>query len=113
MKQLLSLPVTDCEQWNDLAALGIDPEDIDNQMLVTVGLWRAAVDGDVKAYREMRHLIGEGETDLDRKIKRAQLEKIKAETESLKKSGNDKIDSENNLMEILKAGGVDDLDSAE
>ena len=113
MKQLLALPVTDCEQWNELAALGIAPEDIDNNMLVTVGLFRAAADGDVKAYREMRHLIGDNETELDRKIKRAQLEKIKAETEVLIKSGNEKIDTENNLMEILKAGGTNDLDETE
>ena len=113
MKQLLALPVTDCEQRNELFALGIDPEDIDNNMLVTVGLFKAAAAGDVKAYREMRHLIGDNETDLDRKIKRAQLDKIKAETESLKKSGNDKIDTENNIMEILKAGGADDLDETE
>lgn len=113
MKQLLALPVTDCNKRNELAALGISPEDIDNNMLVTVGLFRAAADGDVKAYREMRHLIGDNETDLDRKIKRAQLEKIKAETESLKKNGSDKVDTENNLMEILKAGGADDLDETE
>lgn len=122
MKQLLALPVNNCEQWNDLAALGIAPEDIDNNMLVTVGLFRAAAGGDVKAYREMRHLIGDNETELDRKIKRAQLDKIKAETEEVKRrvevdDSNSSEDCRHSLIEALRESATDiwegDDDNAE
>lgn len=105
MKQLLALPVTDCEKRNELAALGIDPEDIDNNMLVTVGLFKAAAGGNAKAYHEMRHLISDNETDLDRKLKRAQLDKIKAETEAIKcqNNNNDTVDedSHRSLVDAL------------
>lgn len=97
MKQLLDMPVTDVDQWNELAAMGIPIEDIDNKMLIAVRLFKSAADRNVKAFHELNCLIGENETDLDRKIKRAQLEKIKAETEAVKKSGSDKTDTELNI----------------
>ena len=55
----MSLPVTKLKHYNELAKLGIDPEKIDNNMLVVVSLFNAAVDGDVSAFREIRDLIGE------------------------------------------------------
>lgn len=84
MKLLLSLPVTDNDSFDALAMMGVPNEDADNRMLMTLGLFRAAAAGNVQAYREARELIGEGD-DLDRKLKRAQIEKIKAETEAIRK----------------------------
>lgn len=45
----LSLPVADRRRWNKLARRCIDPEDIDNQMAMIVGLTEAATAGDARA----------------------------------------------------------------
>lgn len=88
MKLLLSLPVTDNDGYNELAMMGVPIEDMDNMMLMTLGLFRAAAAGNVQAYREARDLIGESD-DLDKKLKRVQLAKIKAETEEIRRRSDD------------------------
>lgn len=55
----LSLPVTDRRSWNKLARREIDPEDIDNQMAMIVGLTDAAVLGDARAGRLIVDILGE------------------------------------------------------
>ena len=55
----LSLPVSDKRTWNRLARRGIDPEDIDNQMLVIAGLTDAATCGDAKAAAVLFKALGE------------------------------------------------------
>ena len=55
----LSLPVTDRRVWNKIARDGVDPEDIDNQMAVIVGLTEAAVQGDAKCAKVLIDLLGD------------------------------------------------------
>lgn len=55
----LSLPVSDRRKWNALAKRGIDPEDIDNQMAMIVGLADAAAKGDARAGRLIVDILGE------------------------------------------------------
>lgn len=55
----LSLPVSDKRTWNRLSRRGIDPEDIDNQMLVIAGLTDAAACGDAKAAAVLFKALGE------------------------------------------------------
>lgn len=55
----LSLPVSDKRTWYRLARRGIDPEDIDNQMLVIAGLTDAAACGDAKAAAVLFKALGE------------------------------------------------------
>lgn len=55
----LSLPVSDRRRWNKLARRGIDPEDIDNQMAMIVGLTEAATAGDARAGRLIVDILGE------------------------------------------------------
>jgi len=57
----LSLPVSDKRRWNALARRGLDPEDVDNQMAMIVGLTDAAADGDARAGRLILDILGEGE----------------------------------------------------
>ena len=60
MLELLELPVADGRRYNRLVRLGIDPEDINNRALLTASLFaKAAADGDVAAFKEIRNLIGE------------------------------------------------------
>lgn len=55
----LSLPVSDKRRWNALARRGLDPEDVDNQMAMIVGLTDAATDGDARAGRLLVDILGE------------------------------------------------------
>lgn len=55
----LSLPVSDRRVWNKIARRGVDPEDIDNQMAMIIGLTVAATAGDAKAAKVIVDLLGE------------------------------------------------------
>lgn len=59
----LSLPVTDVKRFNKIAKTGVDPEDIDNQMAMVIGLTMAATDGDAKAAKVIVDLLGEDGKD--------------------------------------------------
>lgn len=54
-----SLPVSDKRAWNKIARTGVDPEDIDNQMMFIIGMFQAAVDGDARAGRLLVDLLGD------------------------------------------------------
>lgn len=55
----LSLPVSDRRSWNKLSRRGLDPDDIDNQMAMIVGLTDAAANGDARAGRLIADILGE------------------------------------------------------
>ena len=55
----LSLPVSDRKMWNKIAKNGVDPEDIDNQMAMIIGLTMAATAGDARAAKIIVDLLGE------------------------------------------------------
>ena len=55
----LSLPVSDRKMWNKISRRGVDPEDIDNQMAMIIGLTIAATAGDAKAAKVIVDLPGE------------------------------------------------------
>lgn len=59
----LSLPVADRRKWNKIAREGVDPEDIDNQMAMIIGLTQQAMKGDAKAAKVIVDLIGETAQD--------------------------------------------------
>lgn len=60
----LSLPVSDKRKWNRIAARYVEPEDIDNQMAMIVGMVDTAAAGDARAARVIVDLIGD-DTDAD------------------------------------------------
>lgn len=78
MLDLLDLPVSEKKQCKKLEKMGIDPEDIDNRSLLTVALFTKACSGDVKAFKEIRDLIGENTKNTDEDVQKldAVLEKI-------------------------------------
>ena len=61
----LSLPVSDRRRWNKIARRGVDPEDVDNQMAMIIGLTEAATMGEAKAAKVIIDLLGDaaGEDD--------------------------------------------------
>ncbi|MGN0663697.1 MAG: hypothetical protein ACI4L5_01330 [Negativibacillus sp.] len=87
----LSLPVSDKKRFNKIARKLVDPEDIDNQMAMIIGLTEAATMGDARAARVIVELIGE-----DAKA--------------------DDTARENNLLEAIRQSGevnADDIPEAE
>ena len=61
----LSLPVTDGELKERMNSLGVDAEDMDNQMAVIVGLSLKAAGGDSQAAKVLAELLGEGQKQLE------------------------------------------------
>lgn len=55
----LSLPVSDRRRWNAISRKGVDPEDVDNQMAMIIGLTEAATQGDAKAAKVIVDLLGD------------------------------------------------------
>lgn len=55
----LSLPVTDKRRLNKLKRRALDPEDIDNQMAMIVGLTEAATAGDARAAKVILEMLGD------------------------------------------------------
>lgn len=57
MKLLLSLPAADNDK-EQLAAMGIDPDDMDNEMVLVKALFLSAAGGDVKAFDRIMDILG-------------------------------------------------------
>ena len=53
----LSLPVANKKAWNKISAEGVDPDDIDNQMAMIIGLTQKAIKGDAKATKIIVDLL--------------------------------------------------------
>lgn len=56
----MSLPVRDGRKRNALIKDGLEPDDIDNQMAVIVGLTKMAQSGDAKSAKLLFELLDEG-----------------------------------------------------
>lgn len=57
MQLLLSLPAADNDQA-ELSAMGVDPEDMDNEMVLVKALFLAAAEGDTKAFDRIQDVLG-------------------------------------------------------
>ena len=100
MQLLLSLPAADNDQ-TALATMGIDPEDMDNEMVLVKALFLAAAEGDTKAFDRIQDVLG-------RTVAREELALKKQEAKRKAASG---TDTENRigsyldaLAEVLKDG---------
>ena len=54
----LSLPVTDTKTYNKMVRAGVNPEDIDYQMAVVIGMTTKAIKGDAKAAKVLIEMLG-------------------------------------------------------
>lgn len=100
MQLLLSLPAADNDQ-TELATMGIDPEDMDNEMVLVKALFIAAAAGDIRAFDRIQDVLG-------RSVAREELVLKKQEAKRKAASG---TDTENRigsyldaLAEVLKNG---------
>lgn len=100
MQLLLSLPAADNDQ-SELATMGVDPEDMDNEMVLVKALFLAAAAGDTRAFDRIQDVLG-------RSVAREELALKKQEAKRRAASG---TDTENRigsyldtLAEVLKDG---------
>ena len=101
MKQLLSLPVQDTETWNALAAMGVEPEQMDNQTALLASVLAKGIrTGDVKAMLAVAAIAGE-----DNDAERLKLRKKELAAKEKNRNGDDGM-----LSEVLTAlQNTDDL----
>lgn len=55
----LALPPADKRRWNRISRQGVEPEEIDNQMAMIIGLTEQAIKGDARAAKVIIDLLGE------------------------------------------------------
>ena len=61
---LLSLPIKNDRLKAQLKALGIEDEELTNQMAMTIAMWQKAIKGDVSAFNTLRDTVGEKPVDV-------------------------------------------------
>lgn len=74
MKLLLSLPA-DANDREELAVMGVDPDDMDNEMVLVKSLFLAAADGDTRAFDRIMDLVGKTVAREELAIKKEELKK--------------------------------------
>lgn len=63
MELLLELPLKSEKTKKQLQALGINDDEMTNQMAMIIALWQKALKGDVQAFNTFRDTIGEKPID--------------------------------------------------
>lgn len=98
MKMLLSLPPQNCEDFNSASEMGIEIEEIDNEMVMLIGLFNSAKSGNVNAVREIRNIMGADNSSAELVLKQKEF---KLKEQAVK--GNDTENKElNNLFEAIR-----------
>lgn len=65
MEMLLSLPFKSTEQLNFMKDLGIEEDNLDNQMALIVAMYGKALKGDVQAFNTIREVVQDEKTIKD------------------------------------------------
>lgn len=63
MEMLLSLPVQDEQTRDFIESLGIQPDEVNNALAITLSMYQEALKGNTKAFELIRDTIGEKPTD--------------------------------------------------
>lgn len=101
MQLLLSLPAADNDQ-EELAVMGVDPEDMDNEMVLVKALFLAAAEGDTRAFDRIQDVLGKSVAREELALKKQEAKrKASCEADAEERIGN-YLDA---LAEVLKDGG--------
>lgn len=65
VEYLLSLPLTNKNVIEQLKKLGVDTDNMDNQMAMIVGMWNSAVKGNSKSFNALMGVTGELVTNIN------------------------------------------------
>lgn len=100
MQLLLSLPAADNDQ-TELATMGVNPDDMDNEMVLVKALFLAAAEGDTRAFDRIQDVLGKS-------VAREELALKKQEAKRKAAAGTDAEDRIGSyldaLAEVLKDG---------
>lgn len=100
MQLLLSLPAADNDQ-TELANMGVEPDDMDNEMVLVKALFLAAAEGDTRAFDRIQDVLG-------RSVAREELALKKQEAKRRAAAGTETEDRIGSyldaLAEVLKDG---------
>lgn len=77
LKLLLSLPAADNDK-SELAAMGVDPGDMDNEMVLIKSLFLGAAGGDVKAFDRIMDLLGKSAAREELALKKQEISRKNA-----------------------------------
>ena len=100
MQLLLSLPAADNDQ-SELATMGVDPEDMDNEMVLVKALFLAAAAGDTRAFDRIQDVLGKSVAREELALKKQEAKrKAAAGTDTENRIGS-YLDT---LAEVLKDG---------
>lgn len=80
LKLLLSLPAADNDQ-EELAAMGVDPGDMDNEMVLIKSLFLGAAGGDVKAFDRIMDLLGKSTAREELALKKQEAKRKAGDSE--------------------------------
>lgn len=84
LELLLKLPLKDKSAIDKLKALGIEPEEIDNQMAMVISIWNKALRGDIQAFNSIRDTIGEKPIEVQQIVDDREKEYAKLTDEELR-----------------------------
>lgn len=100
MQLLLSLPAADNDQ-TELAAMGIYPEDMDNEMVLVKALFIAAAAGDTRAFDRIQDVLGRSVAREELALKKQEAKRRAASGEDAEERVSQYLDA---LTEVLKDG---------
>jgi len=72
LELLLSLPLKDENAKKKLKQLGINADNLDNQMAMIISIWNKALKGDIQAFNSIRDSVGEKPKDVIENINNEQ-----------------------------------------
>lgn len=81
LKLLLSLPAADNDK-SELAAMGVDPGDMDNEMVLIKSLFLGAAGGDVKAFDRIMDLLGKSTAREELALKKQEAKRMASSCEN-------------------------------
>lgn len=88
MQLLLSLPPAENDQ-TELSAMGVDPDDMDNEMVLVKALFIAAAEGDTKAFDRIQDVLGRSVAREELALKKQEAKRRAAageDTQAMKKA---------------------------
>ena len=100
MQLLLSLPAAGNDQA-ELAAMGVEPGDMDNEMVLIKALFLAAAEGDTKAFDRIQDVLGKSVAREELALKKQEAKRRAASGADAKERVSQYLDA---LTEVLKDG---------
>ena len=100
MQMLLSLPAAGNDQA-ELAAMGVEPGDMDNEMVLIKALFLSAAEGDTKAFDRIQDVLGKSVAREELALKKQEAKRRAASGEDAEERVSQYLDA---LTEVLKDG---------